>query len=87
MMRITFVSNLRPTRLSSTGRSGSCAGVLAPIERLQRWLLGCRAWHCSVAALTFAYSGGERRAVDDYISDLMRPLLRMLALWIAVGLV
>ena len=58
MMRITFVSNLPAYAAFVDWEDlAVCGGVLAPIERLQRWLLGCRAWHLLAvsAALTFVY--------------------------------
>ena len=91
MMHITFVSNLPAYAAFADWEDLAVrAGVLAPIERLQRWLLGCRAWHLLAvsAALTFVYLrwGNAVQLTTTMVGPDNRLLPRMVALWIAAGL-
>jgi hypothetical protein len=91
MMHITFVSNLPAYAAFADWEDLAVrGGVLAPIERLQRWLLGCKAWHLLAvsAALTFVYLrwGNAVQLTQTMVGPEYRLLPRMMALWIAGGL-
>ena len=92
MMRITFVYNLPAyAAFLDWEELAVRGGVLTPIERLQRWLLERRAWHLLAvsAAVTFVYLrwGNAVQLTTTMLGPEYRLLPRMVALWIAAGLV